>query len=83
MAVPISLFGWVFSFALAHSSTLFPLLFFWPTYLVLIGLDTFASFDSKSEALVGMLLLVAQIVGYVLMVFAFRMLVRFFKRYDI
>jgi hypothetical protein len=82
LVVPISLFGWAFSFAIAHSSSMFPLLFYWPAYLFMFVADEFKLSDRMPEGFVLTLAFAAQFIGYFLMVFAFRVLVLFFRRYE-
>jgi len=83
LVVPISLFGWAFSFGIAHSSSMFfPLLFYWPAYLFMFVTEEFKLLDRMPEGFVALLALGAQFIGYFLMVFMFRVLVLFFRRYE-
>jgi hypothetical protein len=80
LAVPISIFGGVFSMGLAHSSSVVPLLFFWPALLVLMSQEYFGDRYGLSEGLFLGILLSVQLVGYFVMVFLFRCLIRTFRR---
>ena len=79
LAVPISIFGAVFSMGLAHSSSVVPLFFFWPALLVLGSQELFGDRYGLSEGLFIGIVLCAQLVGYFVMVFLFRYLIRTFR----
>jgi hypothetical protein len=65
---------------IAHSSSMFPLLFYWPVYLVSVAEDHFQVLKGASEGSFAVLFLGAQFIGYFVMVLLFRCVLRVFRR---
>ena len=82
--LPVSIYGWVFSMAIAHSNFGYVvMLLYWPAALVMELVDQMGFRETMPEWLFATLALSAQFLGYLFMVLAVRALWRVFRQHDI